>query len=285
MASNHSIQTETCSICGQKKSFKYLMPVEMIRDDIINLIKKANPEWPASGYVCFDDLNQFRAQYVEEALRKQKGEISAIEKRVVKGLKEHEIMAQNINTAFDRQLTVGEKIADKVAEFGGSWRFIGIFGGVLLAWIIINAFVLISKPFDPYPFILLNLVLSCLAAIQAPIIMMSQNRQEDRDRMRSEEDYRVNLKAELEIRHLNEKLDELLGRQWQRLLQIQQIQLDLMEEIATKKTKASFTSAAAPISPMSEPAKQETNSAKPTGDTEQAKSETKEKQVKTAAKV
>ncbi|MBN2086927.1 DUF1003 domain-containing protein [Candidatus Peregrinibacteria bacterium] len=229
--------TSKCSLCGTLKPDKQLTAVELIRDGVIALMKKAYPEWDGTGSVCMEDLNQFRAHYVEEVVKKQKGEISTIERHVLKGLKEHELIAQNINTAFDRQLTVGERVADKVASFGGSWRFIMIFGGVLFTWIIINAFVLLSKPFDPYPFILLNLVLSCLAAIQAPIIMMSQNRQEDRDRLRSEEDYRVNLKAELEIRQLNEKFDNLLGRQWQRLLEIQQIQLDLMEEMALKKAK------------------------------------------------
>ncbi|MBU0577495.1 DUF1003 domain-containing protein [Patescibacteria group bacterium] len=229
--------TAKCSLCGLQKSTKQLTSVDLIRDGVVALMKKAHPDWDGAGSICMEDLNQFRNQYVEEVVKKQKGDISTLERHVLKGLKEHELIAQNINTAFDRQLTVGEKTADKVAEFGGSWRFLMIFGGVLFTWIIINAFVLLAKPFDPYPFILLNLVLSCLAAIQAPIIMMSQNRQEDRDRLRSEEDYRVNLKAELEIRQLNEKLDYLLGRQWQRLLEIQQIQLDLMEEMASKKAK------------------------------------------------
>ncbi|MEJ2066841.1 MAG: DUF1003 domain-containing protein, partial [Deltaproteobacteria bacterium] len=93
---------------------------------------------------------------------------------------------------------------------------------------------LILKPFDPYPFILLNLVLSCLAAIQAPIIMMSQNRQEDKDRLQSQHDYLVNLKAELEIRHLHDKVDHLINNQWQRLLEIQEIQTELMEGLALK---------------------------------------------------
>jgi uncharacterized membrane protein len=124
-----------------------------------------------------------------------------------------------------------------VAEFGGSWTFILSFFFVLLLWIGVNA-ALLARPFDPYPFILLNLVLSCLAAIQAPIIMMSQNRQEDKDRMRSENDYRTNLKAELEIRHLHEKMDYLVLHQWQRLLEIQELQLELMEAIAAQKTGA-----------------------------------------------
>jgi uncharacterized membrane protein len=118
-----------------------------------------------------------------------------------------------------------------VASFGGSWTFIVVFALVLAAWISINGAALLARPFDPYPFILLNLILSCLAAIQAPIIMMSQNRMEAKDRLRSENDYQVNLKAELEIRHLNEKLDVLLKHQWQKLLEIQQIQMDFMKEL------------------------------------------------------
>jgi uncharacterized membrane protein len=105
---------------------------------------------------------------------------------------------------------------------------------VFIFWIALNSFALIWKPFDPFPFILLNLILSCLAAIQAPIIMMSQNRQESKDRLRSEHDYSINLKAELEIRHLHEKIDHLLMNQWQRLLEIQEIQMELMEELAHK---------------------------------------------------
>jgi uncharacterized membrane protein len=108
---------------------------------------------------------------------------------------------------------------------------------VLILWIILNAAVLVQKPFDPYPFILLNLVLSCIAAIQAPVIMMSQNRQEAKDRLRSEYDYRVNLKAELEIRQLHEKMDHLLMTQWQRLLEIQEMQMELIEESSAKTSK------------------------------------------------
>ena len=236
---NHGNHTQTgiCIVCGRRKIVSQLMPVEMVREAIFEMIKNSLPDWDEKGHICFSDLNFYRALYVEEAMKKQKGEISTIERHVLKGLKENEIISQNINTAFDRQLTVGERIADRVASFGGSWKFIVIFAAIILSWITVNTIVLLNRPFDPYPFILLNLFLSSLAAFQAPIIMMSQNRQEDRDRMRSEEDYRVNLKAELEIRHLNEKLDHLLGRQWERLLEIQKIQLDLMEEMTPKKPK------------------------------------------------
>ena len=136
----------------------------------------------------------------------------------------------DLNKEFDSKMTFGERAADKVAEFGGSWRFISIFGAVLFGWIVLNAVVLASGAFDPYPFILLNLVLSCIASLQAPIIMMSQNRAAAKDRLQAEHDYKVNLKAEVEIRNLHEKIDHLLQNQWQRLLEIQQIQTDLIEE-------------------------------------------------------
>jgi uncharacterized membrane protein len=126
-------------------------------------------------------------------------------------------------------------LSDQIASFGGSWRFIILFGVILVLWIILNAALLLNRGFDPYPFILLNLILSCLAAMQAPIIMMSQNRAELRDRLRSENDYKINLKAELEIRHLHEKIDHLLRRQYNRLFEIQQIQIELLEEIGRKR--------------------------------------------------
>jgi uncharacterized membrane protein len=129
----------------------------------------------------------------------------------------------------------GERLADRVAEFGGSWRFIITFGLVLVIWIGINSLVLLWRPFDPYPFILLNLVLSSIAALQAPVIMMSQNRQEAKDRLQSEHDYQINLKAEIEIRQLHIKLDQLINHSWQRLLEIQQVQTDLMEDLAKRR--------------------------------------------------
>ena len=145
------------------------------------------------------------------------------------------MLTQNLNDEADETMTFGQRLADRVASFGGSWPFILMFAGVLIVWITINSVSLFSKPFDPFPFILLNLVLSCLAAIQAPIIMMSQNRQNEKDRLKAYNDYRVNLKAELEIRHLHSKIDLLLTHQWQRLLEIQQVQTDLLEEIGKRK--------------------------------------------------
>jgi uncharacterized membrane protein len=127
--------------------------------------------------------------------------------------------------------TFGQRMADKLASFGGSWGFIIFFLSFITIWIIINVVFLLSKAFDPYPFILLNLILSCIAALQAPVIMMSQNRQEEKDRIRAKKDYMINLKSELEIRMLHEKMDHLIIHQQQRLLEIQQIQIDMMQEI------------------------------------------------------
>jgi len=226
--------TVFCQICKEQKKRSEVIPAELIREPIVEIIRKTYPDWSSSGFICISDLNQFRANYVKNVLEKEKGEISTIEEQVIRSVKENELLSKNINTEFEQKLTFGERLADRIADFGGSWNFIVIFGGVLLLWVAINSMILIWRPFDPYPFILLNLVLSCLAAIQAPVILMSQNRQESRDRLRSEHDYLINLKAELEIRHLHEKIDHLLMNQWQRLLEIQEIQMELMEELAHK---------------------------------------------------
>jgi len=223
--------TVVCQICKKQKRLSQVMPAELVRESVVKTIKKKYPDWSPSGFICFPDLNHFRTEYVRESLETEKGELTSIEKEVVDSLEEQELLSKNINAEFDHRLTAGEKWADKVADFGGSWRFVLIFGSVLLVWIGINSAVLLWRPFDPYPFILLNLVLSCLAAIQAPVIMMSQNRQESKDRLRSEHEYRINLRAELEIRHLHAKLDELMSHQWQRLMEIQEIQMEFMEQL------------------------------------------------------
>jgi uncharacterized membrane protein len=231
------LETFLCQICKGQKKLSEVIPAELVREAVVETIRKTYPDWSSSGFICISDLNQFRANYVKNVLEKEKGEISTIEEQVIRSVKENELLSKNINTEFEQKLTFGERLADKIADFGGSWNFIVIFGGVLLLWVAVNSMILIWRPFDPYPFILLNLVLSCLAAIQAPVILMSQNRQESRDRLRSEHDYLINLKAELEIRHLHEKIDHLLMNQWQRLLEIQQIQMELMEELAHKTAR------------------------------------------------
>jgi uncharacterized membrane protein len=230
-------ETVLCQICGKPKKLSEVRPAALIREPLVEIIKKTHPDWSPDGYICIPDLNRFREEYVKEVLARGKGEVSTLEKEVMKSLQEHEILSRNVNVEFERKLTFGERMADNLATSAGSWRFIIIFLLVLAAWIIVNAVVLIQKPFDPYPFILLNLILSCIAAIQAPVIMMSQNRQEAKDRLRSEYDYRVNLKAELEIRQLHEKIDHLLMTQWQRLLELQEMQMELIEEMGHRSSR------------------------------------------------
>jgi uncharacterized membrane protein len=230
-----------CQICRKRKKPEDLIPAEIVREPIARLIREEHKNWKPDGFICIDDLNHYRGHYVKSVLETDKGELSNLEKQVVKSLKEHELMSKNINEEFDRNLTAGQKTADNVSHFAGSWKFISISSAVIAIWVAINLFALLTRPFDPYPFILLNLVLSCIAALQAPIILMSQNRQIQKETMRSEHDYSINLKAELEIRHLHEKIDHLVMNQWQRLLEIQEIQTELMEEL-TSKNKASAKS-------------------------------------------
>ncbi len=229
-------ETVICQVCRNRKKLSEVLPAAVVRGPLVEMIRKDNPDWSSDGFICISDLNRFRAEYVQDVIKTDRGALSALETQVVESLREQEILSKNVNVEFDRQLTLGERLADRIAEFGGSWRFIIIFACVLFLWVGLNSTLLLFRPFDPYPYIFLNLILSCLAAIQAPVIMMSQNRQEDRDRLRAEYDYRVNLKAELEIRQLHEKVDHLLMNQWQRLLEIQEIQMDLMAEL-TRGTK------------------------------------------------
>jgi len=223
-----------CQICGESKKLYELIPADLVRATILNMILESYPDWNNDGYICIKDLNKFRAEYIKNVIEKDKGELTDLEKEVLDGMRQHEILSENINLEFERQLTPGERLADVIAGFGGSWLFIIIFSCILVSWVVVNSWVIIKKPFDPYPYILLNLVLSCLAAMQAPVIMMSQNRQETRDRIRAESDYRINLRAELEIRHLHEKMDHLLMKQWERLLEIQEVQIDILEELSDK---------------------------------------------------
>jgi len=222
---------EQCFHCKRIRPYDVMVPGEMLRPALIETIKKHDATWGPSRMICVDCLDLFRSEYVEDALKDEVGELSKLEQEVIDSLREQETLTENINRAFEKSITFGQRVADRVATFGGSWIFIGTFFLLLAAWIGLNSVAVLFRPFDPYPYILLNLMLSCLAAMQAPIIMMSQNRIEARDRLRSENDYQVNLKAELEIRQLHEKLDVLLKHQWQKLLEIQQIQMDFMREL------------------------------------------------------
>jgi uncharacterized membrane protein len=223
-----------CGVCGRQKCADDLVSGHLVRESIAELIRRDHPDWTADASICREDLDRYRAEYVRSVLVAERGEISQIEHEVIESLKEGEILAHDVNAEFEEKRTLGERLADRLAAFGGSWKFISLFMGILALWIITNSLLLLRRPFDPYPFILLNLVLSCLAALQAPVIMMSQNRQETKDRLRAQHDYQINLKAELEIRSLHDKLDHMIFKQQQRLLEIQEIQTELMAELSDR---------------------------------------------------
>ena len=225
-----------CEVCQKTFPEGQLITSHGIRHEIEEIIKNDHPEWNDNSRICKDDFDACRIKYIIKMIAEEKGSIEVLEAAVINSIKENEIIT--FNTRIENEtLKVGELISDKVASFGGSWKFIIIFFSILLVWIAINNIYLLIKPFDPYPFILLNLVLSCQAAIQAPIIMISQNRQEMKDRLKSENDYKINLKSEIEIRTLHEKVDHLLLDQWSKMMKIQEIQIEILEEIRKKIEK------------------------------------------------
>lgn len=200
----------------------------------MDLILKDHPNLLETDLISVNELNFYREKYISSFVSDNLDELGEMRDNVLQSLKEHSILSTKLELEEQSELTLGQRIADRVAEFGGSWTFILSFFGFLTIWIIANVFFLRSRTFDPYPFILLNLILSCIAALQAPVIMMSQNRQEQKDRERSKKDFMINMKAELEIRILHEKLDHLIMHQQQELIEIQKIQIDMMNEIIAK---------------------------------------------------
>ena len=221
-----------CAISGKERPRRDLIPLEAIRPSLAERMRADHPELAPESLISLSELSRYRTLYVEELLKAEHGELTELDRQVAESMATHETLAENVEEEFEDRRTLGERLSDRLASFGGSWIFIILFGVWLVAWTAFNLWVPEAERFDPYPYILLNLFLSMLAAIQAPIIMMSQKRQEAKDRLRSQSDYRVNLKAELEIRHLHEKMDHLISRQWQRLAEIQQVQLEIMHDFA-----------------------------------------------------
>jgi uncharacterized membrane protein len=202
-----------------------------LREGIFNLIKSEFPDFNEDCYISLDELNHYRRNYLTSLITQESGEIDALDRDVMDAIKNNSVLSENIEEDIGGKITVAQKMADKIASFGGSWTFIIIFFSFILVWMGINIWFLATRSFDPYPFILLNLILSCLAAIQAPIIMMSQNRKEQKDRLRGENDYKINLKAELEIKLLSEKIDHMIVHQNKKLIEIQEIQTDYLEDL------------------------------------------------------
>ncbi|MBA8912842.1 DUF1003 domain-containing protein [Methylorubrum thiocyanatum] len=223
-----------CAITGVEMNRRNLVPVASLRPALAEHIRVDYPELSEDALISSKALAGYRTRFVAELLAEEHGEYSDLDRQVAESIAAQDTIAENIEEDYDEHRSFGEQVSDGLAAFGGSWAFLISFALVLVAWMAVNVIMGELKAFDPYPFILLNLVLSCLAAIQAPIIMMSQSRQDKKDRLRSNNDYRVNLKAELEIRHLHEKMDHLVTKQWQRLAEIQQIQLEMLQDMRTR---------------------------------------------------
>lgn len=224
------VDRAVCGVCGRDEKHARLHSTAWLRPKIAAWLDQKYPDWRKTGWLCAEDLQRARRQVLEETIIKERGELTSLDSKVVSSLVQEEILTADTQRDYDEKVSPGERLADVVAAYVGSWSFIVTFIIVLIIWISANAWWLSGKAFDPYPFILLNLFLSLIAAVQAPLIMMSQKRQETKDRLRSQNDYQVNLKAELEIRHLHEKLDHHLLRQWERLAEIQEMQMELIDD-------------------------------------------------------
>ncbi|HEU4554887.1 MAG TPA: DUF1003 domain-containing protein [Chitinophaga sp.] len=235
------MQTFVSDLSGQHFPVTEKVNGRAIRRELFALIKRDHPHFSNKCSLAISELNQYRQQYYEAFFAKEIGELTELEKNVLEKLRSHETLTEKLEEGMENMpLSFGQRLADRIADFGGSWTFIILFLAFILVWMGLNIYWLQNKGFDPYPFILLNLLLSCLAALQAPLIMMSQNRQEEKDRQRAKNDYMINLKSELEIRLLNEKVDHLVMKLQQNMLELQQGQVEMVNEM-TRAIKKSFT--------------------------------------------
>ncbi len=222
-----------CALCHRRLPLAELKPLSALAIGSGKAVPRELAGLPPDALICVEDRAMLRRRHMEALLEAERGELGSLDREVLASLDSGGTIAEDVEAVLEERSGFGARAADAVAAFGGSWPFILIFCAGIAVWMTINVSeARAGAPFDPYPFILLNLVLSCVAALQAPVIMMSQRRQESRDRLRAENDYKVNLKAELEIRHLHDKIDHQLQQQWERLAEIQRVQLELLEEMA-----------------------------------------------------
>lgn len=226
------METLTCAISGKACSPEHAVSLSALHQTIQQYIFRNYPGTTSDSMISDEQLINLEKNYLNEILTNELGELDDLEKEVLTSISHSKILSEKIEDILDEEITFGDRLSDKVASFGGSWKFIIAFFSFMAFWIVLNVVLLHDKVFDPYPFILLNLLLSCLASIQAPLIMMSQNRVEAKDRARSEHDYKINLKSELEIQLLHKKIDHLLIHQNKHLLEMQRIQAEMMETIS-----------------------------------------------------
>ncbi len=225
-----------CSICGAMHRSRTLVRIANLRGVLAAFLARGRDEsWAATARICRNCQARGRHDLIVEQLESERGRLSAVEHEIADKAARHLTLAEDIEREFAANTTWGQRLADRVSQVGGSWGFVLWFLVLMLVWIVVNVVVFREHPFDPYPFILLNLVLSCLAALQAPIIMMAQNRMSHRDRRQADQDFRVNLKAEIEVATLHEKVDHLLHAQWERMVELQQMQLELLQELAQRR--------------------------------------------------
>ncbi len=219
---------QKCSITGNLIEETEGVSWQQIRPSVQDFLKTVKPGWKDDSFVSYSALNELMRTYMTNRAEDEE-KAQEVLRKLDKAYTEEDARKALDFENEERPASLGERWADRIAEFGGSWKFIGIFVSFMVIWITLNAWFLGKKTVDPYPFILLNLMLSCLAALQAPIIMMSQNRQEDKDRAHAEYDFRVNLKAEAEIRTLHDKLDHLLAHQHENMNELFHLNLDMMQ--------------------------------------------------------
>lgn len=224
--------TGTCAVTGETLRRSELRRVASLTPGQLEALRRDHPDLAPDALIGRDLARSYRRRHLEDLLARERGALTALDREVLDSLQSGTPITEEPEAEFDDERDLGARAADALARFGGSWAFILSFTVIILVWMAVNVTGLLLGTFDPYPFILLNLALSTLAALQAPVIMMSQRRQEEKDRLRSENDYKVNLKAEIEIRNLHEKIDTHLAHQWERLAAIQRLQIELLEETA-----------------------------------------------------
>jgi uncharacterized membrane protein len=225
----HSLYT--CSVCDKSFPRNKMISGELIRPEISKEIIRICPNWTNQHYICHEDLAVMRSRYIRHLLVSDKNDLTGLKNKVLNKLDDQSLLSVDMDPHLEQQLSFGDRLADMIANFGGSWKFLISFSIFMALWLGANSLIYLWQPRDPYPFIFLNLILSCLSAIQAPVIMMSQNRREAKDRVHAQHDYQVNLKAELEIRILHEKIDHLLSYQWEKMMEIEKTQLELLAEL------------------------------------------------------
>lgn len=225
-----------CAINHKPYSISQLKPSDSIGDSLMDFIKSKGMTINQGEFISIDAYLGLRSEQLRLQIADEKGALTKLENEVMDSINADELLSADLADEQSNS-SYGEKLSDKISSFGGSWAFIIAFFMVIMAWILANSVILTNPSFDPYPFILLNLVLSCIAAVQAPIIMMSQNRQESRDRMRSKNDYKVNLKSELEVRMLHEKVDFILHHQGEHLHELQSQILELNQLLVKQIVK------------------------------------------------